>query len=260
MTLQGLLLHPLVFCAGALLLLWAALELGRMLGRRHVASGGLSGGAIDAAVFALLGLLIAFTFSGAASRFDHRRDLIVQEANAIGTAWLRLDLAPPQTQPELRAVFRRYVDSRTAAYKVVADDDAFRAALGRSALLQKRLWGLAVVAGGRPDAAPGTNVLLLPALNDMIDITSTRALATQMHPPTVIYLMLFVLTLLGALLAGFGMGASAEPDGRSWLHMFAFAATMAITITIIVDMEYPRLGLIRVDAFEHEAFALGSPR
>src|SRR4249919_3373788 len=70
-------------------------------------------GAAEAAVFALLGLLIAFTFSGAASRFEDRRHLITAEANAIGTAYLRLDLLPADAQPEIRELFRRYIDVRS---------------------------------------------------------------------------------------------------------------------------------------------------
>jgi len=255
---QTILLHPVAFCASVFAILWAALEAGRFLGGRHAArSGTPAGGAIDAAVFALLGLLIAFTFSGAASRFDHRRDLIVQEANAIGTAWLRIDTLPPSSQPALRDGFRAYIGSRKAAYAVVADPAAFRDALSRSASEQKKLWALAIAAGRRPDALPSSNILLLPALNEMIDLTTTRAMAIEMHPPATIYIMLFALVVVGAMLAGFGMGASAA---RSWIHIFAFTATMAITITVIVDMEYPRLGMITVAGFERDALAMGLPQ
>jgi hypothetical protein len=86
----------------------------------------------------------------------------------------------------------------------------------------------------------------------MIDITTTRAMATEMHPPVVIYVMLLALVLVGSVLAGFGMGASGN---RSWIHVVAFTATMAITITVILDVEYPRLGLITVNSFERDTFA-----
>ena len=90
-------------------------------------------------------------------------------------------------------------------------------------------------------------MLLLPALNQMIDITTTRTMAGQMHPPMVIFVMLFGLALAGALLAGYGMAGG---KSRDWLHMLGFAAVMAITVYVILDIEYPRLGLIRVDAFD----------
>src|SRR5512139_1750487 len=83
-------------------------------------------GPIIGAVFALLGLLIAFTFSGAYSRFDARRQLIVQEANAIGTAYLRVDLLPAETQAPLRESFREYTATRAAQQQYVSDNPAAR--------------------------------------------------------------------------------------------------------------------------------------
>src|SRR5271170_7615527 len=107
-----------LFCLFAVVV--AQLETGRHLGIRkrakdpEGATKGLS--SMVGAVFALLGLLIAFTFSGAADRFNHRRELIVEEANAIGKAYLRVDLLPAAAQPELREDFRRYLDARLAYY------------------------------------------------------------------------------------------------------------------------------------------------
>src|SRR5512137_431463 len=130
----------LMFAAGLLVGMVLLLELGRHLGRRRQskdeerARAGL--GAVEGAVFALLGLLLAFTFSGAASRFDARRQLIVEEANAVGTAWLRLDLLPANAQPELRDLFRRYLDSRLAVYQKLPDFQAARAELSNASALQ----------------------------------------------------------------------------------------------------------------------------
>jgi hypothetical protein len=258
MTIQTILLHPVILCAGLFAALWAALEIGRILARHDLnRAKQFSGGAADSAVFALLGLLIAFTFSGAAGRFDHRRELIVTEANAIGTAWLRIDLVAAEAQVGLREGFRSYIESRKAAYAVVADDAAFRAALERSGQLQKKLWQQATDAGRGAGASPDAHKLLLPALNEMFDIATTRAMANEMHPPTAIYAMLFALVLVASILAGFSMGAHGS---RSWIHMIAFAATMAIAITIIIDMEYPRIGAITVDAFERDALELSKPQ
>ena len=89
----------------------------------------------NGAVFALLGLLIAFTFSGAATRFDERRNLIVQETNDIGTAYLRLDLLPPIAQPRSRDLFRKYLDARLE-YRKLPDMAAAKESLARSTKLQ----------------------------------------------------------------------------------------------------------------------------
>ena len=94
----------------------AFLELGRRLGTRAMAqspgAGPAGTGPLEAAVFGMLGLLIAFSFGGAVSRFEARRDLIVQEANALGTLWLRLDLLPTKEQGPVRDLVRRYLDAR----------------------------------------------------------------------------------------------------------------------------------------------------
>lgn len=138
-------------------------------------------GAIIGAVFALLGLLIAFTFSGAYSRFDARRQLIVQEANAIGTAYLRLDLLPASFQTPLREKFRFYAASRAALFEKLTDATATRNELARATALQKEIWNSAVAASTDPQYQ-SARLLLLPALNEMIDIVTARTVAVQTHP------------------------------------------------------------------------------
>ena len=110
-----------LFTLSLLLGMLLCLEVGRRIGlrrRAQAAEGTVPGnGAIEGAVFALLGLLVAFSFSGAATRFDTRRQLIVEETNAIGTAYLRLDLLPTEVQPTLRARFRQYLATRLEGYR-----------------------------------------------------------------------------------------------------------------------------------------------
>jgi hypothetical protein len=223
------------------------LEAGRRIGVRRAArdaEGARAGtGAVEGAVFGLMGLLIAFTFSGAASRFDARRQLVTEEANNIGTAWLRLDLLPAGSQPALRASFRRYVDARLEVYQTLPDLEGAMAAFGRANALQGEIWSQAVAAC--KEGPPSAGMLLLPALNQMIDITTTRTMAAKTHPPMVIFAMLVVLTLISALLAGYGMAAAKT---RSWIHMLGFAFVMAGGVYIILDLEHPRLGLINVHA------------
>lgn len=225
-------------------------EAGRRLGLRHLARDpelarpGVA--AVEAAVFALLGLLIGFTFSGAASRFDERRFLVTEEANAIGTAWLRLDLLPPAAQPDLRELFRQYLDSRLETYRKLPDIQAAETELARSAKLQGQIWAEAISVVRESGSTPAA-MLLLPALNQMIDITTTRKMATKVHPPLIVFLMLGALALVSALLAGHGMAGGRD---RSWMHVLGFATIIAATLYVIVDMEYPRAGLIRVDAVD----------
>jgi hypothetical protein len=243
----SVLLYTFALFLGMLLFL----EIGRRIAvRRMKEDAGAAGegvGAVDGAVFALLGLLIAFTFSGASSRFDTRRQLVVEETNNIGTAYLRLDLLPADAQPALRESFRRYLDARIAVYRTLPDIVAAKQELAKANELQQQIWRQAVAASRTEGAPPAAPILLLPALNAMIDITTTRTMATLMHPPAVVFVMLFGLALAASLLAGYGMTGSKV---RSWFHMLGFALVVAVSVYVILDLEYPRLGLIRVDAFD----------
>ena len=226
------------------------LEIGRRLGVLQMARdpevAKANTGAIEGAVFGLMGLLIAFTFSGAGSRFDTRRAMIVEEANSIGTAWLRLDLLPAAAQPPLRGLFRQYFDARLAAFRKVPNITAMREELARAAVLQNHIWAQAVAAC-RDDGSQPTTMLLLPALNQMFDVATSRTIGVQMHPPMIIYAMLGMLLLAGSLLAGYGLGV-----GRlhNWFHGSAFVLVMTLTVYVILDFEFPRVGIIRIHPFE----------
>jgi hypothetical protein len=223
-------------------------ELGRKIGiaqlRRNEDGLAKGIGAAESAVFGLLGLIIAFTFSGAAARFEERRHLITQEANAIGTAYLRLDILSADAQAQLRPLFRRYLDLRSHTYKNANDTVAVAAKLKETAALQTHIWQKALAATRQPDAPGSATMLLMPALNDMIDITTTRAMATQNHPPMVVFILLIGLSLAGSVLVGYDMSDNKE---RNLLHTIAFAAIMALALYVIIDLEFPRLGFINIE-------------
>lgn len=228
--------------AGMVLLL----EIGRRAGRRNVPEGGGAFGVIEGAMFGLLGLLLAFTFSGAAERFDRRRQLIVQEANAIGTAYLRIDLLPVPYQAPLREKFRSYADARIAAVRALPDLEAARSHLDQATALQEEIWKLGVAACRDPDGGQNAR-LIIPALNELIDITTTRLVAAETHAPIVIFGMIGVLALLCALLAGHGMARS---TASRWLQLGAFPLILTITLYVVLDLEYPRVGLINLHSVD----------
>jgi hypothetical protein len=248
MMLMNSMFGALLFAGGMFLGMILFQEVGRRIGISRKANRpediGIGVGAMQAGVFALLGLLIAFTFSGAASRFDDRRKLIAQEANAIGTAHLRLDLLPSDARSVLRQRFSQYLDARLAFYRKLPDIEAAREEWTRGTALQNEIWTQAITAC-RAQTDPPICMLLLPALNEMIDITTTRMTAMMTHPPTIVFVLLFGLALGSSLVAGYEMSGSTR---RSWTHMIMFAAMTAFTVYIILDLEYPRAGLIRVDA------------
>src|SRR5262245_40593984 len=122
------------------------LRIGRRRRDRSVPKPGGSLAPVDTAVFGLMGLLIAFTFSGAAERFDVRRRLIAEETNAIGTAYQRLDLLPASAQPKLREQLRKYLDARLAFFQKLPDLRAAGIEFAKANALQNEIWSEAVAA------------------------------------------------------------------------------------------------------------------
>jgi hypothetical protein len=203
----------------------------------------LATGTIEGAVLGLFGLLVAFTFYGAADRYQARRALILEESQAIGTAWSRLDLLPEPDRGDLKDRFRRYLDAKLSAYKTAEERKTF---LGRLAAVEEQGDGILKAAaaacrseGGRPYA-----VVIMPAVNQMLDIAMARRFAIWTHPPLAIYVLLIVLALGSALLVSAVMSPAKK---RSWIHLLAFCIVVSFTITVTIDLELPRLGLIRVD-------------
>ena len=237
----------LITALGLLAGMLGLLHIGWIIGtkQRNKHPDGIRGtGPIEGAIFGLMGLLLAFTFSGAGDRFERRRALIVEEANAIGTAYLRLALLPKDAQLPLQEKFRNYLENRISFYRVILDPEQRARQAGITAGLQREIWDTAISAAKRETNA-ATLTLIATALNQMIDITATRAEAQQAHPPGAVYAMLVVLLLCSALIAGFELSAGKR---RAWLHMFTFAAILAITVYVILDYEYPRIGILRIDA------------
>jgi hypothetical protein len=140
----------LIYTLGLLVGMLFLLEVGRRIGLWRMAvdtEGARAGiGTVEGALLALLGLLIAFSFSGAAARFDARRQQIIDEANDIGSAYMLVDLLPSEAQPPLRDKFRLYVDSRLEAYRTMPDLVAARAEFERSKTLQNEIWTQAIAA------------------------------------------------------------------------------------------------------------------
>jgi hypothetical protein len=242
-------ISPLLFALLLLIGMLLLLEIGRRLGVRRRPKelegngGGLS--TVEGAVFALFGLMIAFTFSGAASRFNEKLMLVADEANEIGTAHLRLHLLSHQAEPALQELFRQYVDSRLETYRRLPNMVAAEMEMTKSNEIQEEIWVDAVAATRLPDSHPSSSLLLLPALNDMFDIATTRTMVLQLHPPRIIYALLFSLGLISSLLAGYRMASCQQ---RSWLHILGFTVLTVLIVYIMLDIEYPRSGLIRIES------------
>jgi hypothetical protein len=226
------------------------LEAGRRLGVRKVARHGKDAragvGVVDGAVYGLLGLLIGFMYNGAAARFDHRRDLIAQEAIVIGAAWLRLDALPRDVQPAVRADFRRYMDALLEAYLRPSSPAASLHETPAMTRARIDLWSKAVAACLSPNGEQA-RMLVLPALNEVFDSVEKERLARRVHPPAITFVLLCITALAAGLFGGYGLAGAPT---RNWVYVVGVAATIALAIFVIVDLEFPRRGVIRVDAMD----------
>ena len=227
-----------------------AAEVGRRLGRlrwlRSDDADTVGTSAVDTAVLGLLGLLIAFWFSSAGTRLDMRRSLIVEEANAIGTAWLRLSILPEDTRLSVRDLFRGYLDTRLAQRPAASPAESQSELCDRLKDQRDAIWRQSVVAVPRC-ASDQTAAILLASLNEMFDAGTRHQAASMAHTPTEILVLLLFVSIFAALLAGHDMAGTKR---FNWLHMAVFAAVTSVTIWVTYDLEMPRYGLIRLDDYD----------
>jgi hypothetical protein len=198
---------------------------------------------IEASVYALLGLMVAFTYAEAAARFETRRAQTIDEANAIGTAYLRIELLEAAARPAMRERFRRYTQERIAVYQSLPDLGASDAHSLRAGALQNDIWRESI-AGLRSEPM-SSSLLLLPALNEMFDITTTRAIYLRTHTPPAVGATLLVLCFVCAILLGYGLPR--ERTKAVLLHTLGYAFVLTTVLYLIFDLDHPRAGLIRLD-------------
>jgi hypothetical protein len=244
-------MNLVVMAVALFLALVVCVEIGYRLGAKRIKStpNAHEGfGAIEGAVFGLFGLLMSLSFFGAASRLDARRQLIVQEANAIASAYMRVDLLPSAEQAGVRRLFREYVNERVRISEM-SNEAAALAEMHNSANLQQAIWSSAISA--TKEGVPGA-ALLVTALNQMVEIARTKAIAVQTHLPELVFEFLIAAALLSGVVAGFGMARG----HRNWLSVLAYASVVALTMYVTIDMEYPRAGLIRIGAADLALTAL----
>jgi hypothetical protein len=207
---------------------------------------------LEGGVFGLMGLLIALTFSVSSSRLETRRQMIVDEANAIGTAWLRVALLPEAKQGAMRQHFRQYVEIRLAFQRDITNSDAATRAVELTNRLQGEIWSQAV-ADCAETPSPATTILLLPALNSMIDLSTSGTMMAKNHLPWVIRALLVLAPLLCAFMAGIESAPRAQ---RVWIPSILFALLLSLTVYVVLDLDYPRAGLIRINAVDQALLEL----
>lgn len=223
-----------------LLALYIGLRMG--LGKQKGESEDKTSSSLISGIFALSAFLLGFTFSMSASRYDARRDVLVQESNDIGTAILRIDLYPDSMQQLLRPLFRDYVESRIAYYSIIGDTGKLIASVNEANAISSRIWNHCTAHFRQTGSMVPANQMI-PALNSMIDIVNTRQQQIFAIVPESIVLMLFVLTIASAFLAGY-VNRKGKVD---WPVAAGFCILTAFVIFITLDLDRPRRGLINLD-------------
>lgn len=231
---------------------------GRRLGVRHLGGScrpnqtGLEG--IQKAVIWLVVLLLVFAFQGALQRYDERQRLTLEEATAITTVHDYLDLLPAEVGSSMKKTLETYLEHRLELTRRSVSFSIWEGAATYSVEEKSRVLAIAnairaesqAICGQSSDLAACT--LLLPALSRMFDAAANRSGANQKHPPHTFFAMLLALGLAASLLTGFGMAAAAP---ASSLHTVTFATLLSVMLYVITDLEFPRLGLIKLDSFDH---------
>ena len=195
------------------------------------------------ALFTLLGLLLAFTFSMSINYHGIRKDIIVEEANDIGTAILRADLYRENDRNLFRTDFRKYVDARIDYFAAGADLEKVKAAQTLSAEIQQQLWDRASQCS-KDSGYMIASLQMIPALNSMIDITTTRQYGELIHLPDTIIYLLFLLCCVCSFYIGYMFGGRKKFD---WLIAIVFCLLTSMVVFVIFDMDRPRRGFIKFD-------------
>jgi hypothetical protein len=205
---------------------------------------------INGALLGLLALLLAFTFSMSNSRFDSRRNLMIEEANAIGTVILRTDVYPDSMRRLLRGYLKEYVEARIAYYEAGMNEKKIFEQHIQTGKIAAKIWEAATTHAKVDYVTAQTSELLL-VLTEMIDLTTSRRASVEATIPDSIMYFLFVLCLGSAFLLGY--------DNRNkfdWIVIIGFALMLSATVFTIIDLDRSRSGLIKMDSFNQKIIEL----
>jgi len=201
-------------------------------------------GSIQASILGLLALLLSFTFSMSMQRFDNRSMALIDEANAIGTAVLRIQLLPEKYNKKAFDYFQEYVDLRVAIGKVDHTKREERKIYNKQITdLQSKLWALAVSATN-DDPRPSTTGAFVKSLNEVIDSQGRRSALLQMHVPEVVLILLFVVFISSGGILGYSAGLSGK---RVFAPILLVSLLITLIVFIIIDLDRPKRGVIQVN-------------
>jgi hypothetical protein len=196
-------------------------------------------GLVRTSTAALVAFLIGFAFSGAASRFTDRQDLIVKEANALSTAYLRADTIAEPQRSELKGALKEYTADRV---KLLSREgrDQIEPLLAKVSGLHERMWRSAINATQNNARLMS---VVLPPINEVIDLHTAHLAMARRHLPVPIMAVLFATAAISVGMIGFGNGRV----GRRFSVLDAvYGVVLAAALWMIIDLDYPGFGVIRV--------------
>jgi hypothetical protein len=198
--------------------------------------------AVSAAILGLLAFILAFTFAIVSDRYDARKELVRDEANAIRTAYLRSQFLPEPDRAESAALLRDYVDARLTVAQA-GTIDKIPALMAEADRVQRRLWDVAV-ANARQDMNSDVAALYVEALNEVTNVHWLRvAIGVQARIPSAIWFALLALVVLGMI--GVGYQTAIAGSQRTWATLM-LALAFSLVIALIAEVDRPQSGLIRV--------------
>lgn len=233
----------------------AGLAIGAWL-RRRGARGAESVGIVQGALFGLLGLFLAFGLTMAVGRYENRRDIIVVEANSIGTTYLRAQLLQEPERSASLELLRSYTDEAITLADSVPDTSAFDAATASMSDLQRSLWSLADDAIRR-DPVGSAPRLYVETLNEMIDSHTERIASLSNRVPTTV----IVLQVGGSAISVLVLALYLAALGRGATTSLITAVVVALILLVSIDLDRPQRGFITVSfsALEDARAAMDLP-
>lgn len=197
---------------------------------------------ITGSILGLLALLLGFTMSMSVTRYDARRQLVLEEANAIGTAYLRTQALAPPESTALQDLLRQYASNRLRVSQSALDLSKLQQGKEEDARLQRELWSRATALARKdPQSLPAG--LLMESLNAVFDLENSRWVGFIAHVPEEVIYVNALMGLVVALMVGYEFGLTGH---RHLLSEVLLIVSIAMVLVLIVEMDHPYTGAIRV--------------
>lgn len=228
-----------------LMILAAASYIGKLSGRFHRRLKDADEDSTNFAPTTILGLMalvLGFTFSMSVAHYENRRNLVIQEANAIGTAYLRADLLPQAAKEKVKILLKQYVDLRIEFNNFKADQKSIDELKMKTRMVQSDIWNTLMPLTEKfrdPIMALSVN-----AMNTVFDSESERTSATEHRIPELVYILLYLIGAIGVGSLGYLEGLRGN---KSLFNIFALSVLFSLVIGLIMDIDRPRRGLIKTD-------------